>query len=312
MRLRAPGCLLLAWLILASSAGAQGGDPETTVVQELVVTATRPGPAWWTVTRGDSTVWVLGIPEGLPKRIAWDRGSLVERLSRSRMLILPPAGTAGLGDIWGLFAARAKMKGGADLEQRAPPAVKARFLAAVARLGKSPRAYDHSNGVLAGMTMSLDFRHKLGIDFQDPQSTILREARRRHVPVSYAARYPILPVIRASVREVTPAIEWTCLDAAADEIDGGPTLTLAAAEGWANGRTQEALRAGRGFERCVNAVPAGAEFWRRATTDDVTAIVGALRTPGHVIAVVGLRSLLADGGVLDRLRHAGYEVRGDD
>ncbi len=42
--------------------------------------------------------------------------------------------------------------------------------------------------------------------------------------------------------------------------------------------------------------------------DQVTAIEAALKTPGHAIAVVPLRPLLSQGGVLDRLRAAGFKV----
>ena len=41
----------------------------------------------------------------------------------------------------------------------------------------------------------------------------------------------------------------------------------------------------------------------------VTDIVAALKVPGHAIAVVQLRPLLAQGGVLNRLETAGYDVK---
>ena len=39
------------------------------------------------------------------------------------------------------------------------------------------------------------------------------------------------------------------------------------------------------------------------------AIAGALKTPGHAIVLVPLRPLLAQGGVLDRLRSQGLTVK---
>jgi hypothetical protein len=303
--------LVALTLLAAASASAQSTrDPESTVIGELVVTATLPGPAWWSVTRGDSTVWILSAPAALPRRFAWDRSVLRHRLALSREIIMPPAATANLGDVFAFLSARAKLKTRAPLEQRAPPQVTARFLAATAALKKPASSYDHWNGVGAAMIMAWDFRRGLGIDPQEPLPTIEREARRAHIPVLYAAKYRAVTAIRAAVAEVTPAIEWTCLDAASDEIAGGRARFDEAAAGWGRGDTRAALNAGRSFEACLYSIPVGAGLAREVIADDTEAIETALKTPGHVVAVVPVRSLLTEDGVLDRLRRRGYTVSG--
>lgn len=285
-------------------------DPEGTVIAELIVTASLPGPAWWTVTHGDSTVWILSAPTSLPRRFTWDRTVLRRRLALSRQIIMPPATTAGLGDIFGFLAARAKLKTKAPLEQRAPADVAARFLATTAALRRPASAYDHWNGVGAAMIMAWDFRRGVGIDVQEPLATIEREARRARVPVIYAAKYRAITAVRAAVAEVTPAIEWICLDAAGEEIAGGRARFDEAAAGWGRGDTRAALNAGRSFEACLNSIPVGAGIAREVIADDTQAIDTALKTPGRVVAVVPVRSLLAEDGVLDRLRRRGYTVSG--
>ena len=55
-------------------------------------------------------------------------------------------------------------------------------------------------------------------------------------------------------------------------------------------------------------MPAGADLARRAMNDTVVAIERALAKPGHAIAVVNLRTLLASDGVLQQLRTKGYTV----
>jgi hypothetical protein len=54
-----------------------------------VVTARLPGPAWWTVSNGTTTVYVLGAPSLAPKRMAWDRKIFERRLAGSSVVILP-------------------------------------------------------------------------------------------------------------------------------------------------------------------------------------------------------------------------------
>jgi hypothetical protein len=55
-------------------------DVEANTVEELVVRGRLPGPAWWRVSDGDSTVYVLGIPDALPKGMAWNQAILNRRL----------------------------------------------------------------------------------------------------------------------------------------------------------------------------------------------------------------------------------------
>jgi len=69
------------------------------------------------------------------------------------------------------------------------------------------------------------------------------------------------------------------------------------------------LGAERTYERCLAATPGALAFDNRVKSDMVTDIIAALKTPGHAIAVVQLRPLLSQGGILDRLRSAGYEVK---
>lgn len=120
------------------------------MVEELVVTAAAGGPAWWRVSRGDSTVWILGTPSSLPKGFTWDERLLDRRLGAAREVILPPMATAGVFDIFAALSARARMRGPAPLEARAPAPLGAGFEAAATRLGRRPSDYDRWNGVMAG------------------------------------------------------------------------------------------------------------------------------------------------------------------
>src|SRR5206468_3528760 len=64
-------------------------DPDSVLVEELVVVARDRGPAWWTVSNGTSTVYVLGAPTLAPKRLNWDTTTLERRLQGASQVILP-------------------------------------------------------------------------------------------------------------------------------------------------------------------------------------------------------------------------------
>src|SRR6185369_9693454 len=64
-------------------------DPDSVLVEELVVVARDRGPAWWAVSNGTSTVYVLGAPSLAPRRTPWDTTTLERRLQGANEVILP-------------------------------------------------------------------------------------------------------------------------------------------------------------------------------------------------------------------------------
>jgi hypothetical protein len=92
-------------------------------------------------------------------------------------------------------------------------------------------------------------------------------------------------------------------------VETGGAGVSRAAEGWARGDVIAALNAERSYERCINAAPGALKIDAKIKADQAQAIARALKTPGHAVAVVQLRPLLAQGGVLDRLRAQGFTVK---
>ena len=100
-----------------------------------------------------------------------------------------------------------------------------------------------------------------------------------------------------------------CFDEVLAQAEAGPGVTLAAARAWAEGDVRGALENERTYERCLAMTSGGRVYDERMKTDETEAIARALQTPGHAIALVPLRPLLAQGGVLDRLRGRGFTVK---
>ena len=301
--------LVAIGLALASDASAAvpTPDPEATIVQELVVTAKTGGPAWWRVSSGTSTVFVLGVPEALPKGLKWDMTLVRRRLAGAHELIAPPTITAGLGDVFALLNARKHFRSKGRMEDTLPADLRARFLADRARLNPDPRAYVGWTPLVAALLMVSDFRRRSGLEAREPAGSVTRLARGQGVRVVPAGSYRAVSLVRAAetgLAQAGPA----CLADALDEIEAGPGRTAAAAQGWARGDVAEALSAQRGYEKCLNSLPDGADLAGKAMTDTTATIAAALAAPGYSVAVVNLRTLLAQGGVLQRLRARGYAV----
>ncbi|NEX95071.1 TraB/GumN family protein, partial [Caulobacter sp. 17J65-9] len=80
------------------------------------------------------------------------------------------------------------------------------------------------------------------------------------------------------------------------------------AEGWARGDVAAAIGAPRRSDRCLLLLSGGVELRKRALNDQTAAIANALNTPGHAVAVVPLRRLLAEDGVIAALKARGFKV----
>lgn len=283
-------------------------DPDAVIVQELVVVARDKGPAWWTVSDGDTTVYVLGVPSIAPKHMQWDRTVFERRLKGASVVILPFQDvrvrfTNSIGAAWNYL----RLKSSTPFEETLDPAEKARFVEARSRIGQPAKRYATKNPLAAGLLLLTDYRDRSGLTNTDPIKLIKGLSKEARVPI-WQKSYDIAPQLGAIIRTPAPAGR-ACLDEVIAHVRAGPGGVLAATKAWADGDVPAALENERTYERCIALVPGAAAFDARVKSDQVAEIEQALKTPGHAIAVVQLRPLLSQGGVLDRLRAAGFTVK---
>jgi uncharacterized protein YbaP (TraB family) len=313
---RCRAALLALTLALAAPAIAQvpltpsrpdPNDPDSVLVEELVVVGRLPGPAWWTVSNGATTVYVLGSPSLAPKHMAWDRAIFDRRLAGASMVILPfqDVHVTVLGSLGAAFNFL-RLKSSEPFEATLDPATRARFVAVRTRLGLPANHYGTKNPLAAGLVLATDYREKTGLTTSDPTKLIKLLAARAKAPVSQKA-YNLGPLMGAVIR-TPPAAGRACFDEVLAQAEAGPAITRTAAKAWAQGDVPGALANERTYERCIALVPGARDFDARTKADQVAQIEQALKKPGHAIAVVPLRPLLAQGGVLDQLRAKGFTV----
>lgn len=315
-RPKKPWLALVMAVALATPAWAQvpitaarpdPNDPDAMLVEELVVTGRLPGPAWWTVSNGATTVYVLGAPSLAPKHMDWDRAVFERRLAGASVVILPfqdlrVTVTGAFGAAFNFL----RLRGGGPFEATLEGPAKVRFVAARTKVGQPAQHYATRNPLAAGLILATDYRLSLGLTTSDPTKLIKLLAGRARVPVSQKS-YDLGPLMGSIIR--TPqAAGRACLDEVMAQVEAGPGVTQAATRAWAQGDVRGALANERTYERCIASVPGAQTFDARVKADQVAAIEQALKRPGHAIAVVPLRPLLAQGGVLDQLRSKGFTV----
>jgi uncharacterized protein YbaP (TraB family) len=300
--------LLAGLCALPASAQAPTPDPDETLVEELVVTGRLPGPAWWRVTDADTTVYVLGVPSIAPKRMQWDRSIFERRLKDANVVVLPFVNVrAMLGGSIGTAINFLRIKSGGPFEATLDPATRDRFVAVRTRLGQGAKHYDTRNPLAAGVQLAIDYRDVSSLTNSDPAKLVRYLAQQNRVKVIEKS-YDLGPQLGGILR-TPPSVGRICFDEVLAQAEAGPGVTLAAARAWAAGDVRGALDNERTYERCLSTISGGRTYDERTKADTAAAIASALKTPGHAIVLVSLRPLLAQNGVLERLRAQGFTVK---
>jgi hypothetical protein len=296
--------------VIASATGATAQavpDPEGVLVEELIVRAKEPGPAWWRVKDADTTVWILAVGDNqLPAGMTWDDRYLQRRLTGANVLIVGNriALKGGLRDLPAILKARKALRSKTPLEARLPADLSARYVAQRDRIGPSVRIADAWAPAMAGKIL-VDGAAGTAPSITD---AVQKAAKARKVKWVTPATYDVVPFLRSALGTLTPALNEQCLDWALDDLEAPQAQSVAAAKAWTQGDVQGALRGPRGFDKCMLLLGGGEQLWNQATEDTAGAIAAALKAPGHAVALVSLRSLLAENGIGARLERRGVEV----
>lgn len=288
---RAAMTLILA-LSFVVSAGAQPtpeDDPEANFVKDLVVVAPTTGPAWWKVSKGSTVVWVMALPpSNVPEDLAWDRSGVRRRMRGARVLLMPPEGRSRFEGRW---------------DEPFAPLVANEMDTAARGVGVRPQRY--LPVTLPAVFALREYYYRTERLALPIESQIIAEARRRRVIVE---RPPSMDVaLTADMARTGDAEIQTCALAMLKEVKTDPQDFRDTAALWAKGRVQEVIATPRSaWTYCINRILPG--YSRRAIENQTVAIARTLDRRRKAVAVVPLRLLVAEDGVLQRLKARGYVV----
>ena len=279
--------LTLSWV--GPGLAAPKVDPESAIVSELVVRPVVAGPAGWRVSNGDSVVYIIGTPGStVPRGLKWERRAFERRLKDANVFI--SAITWPVGKLRDIPAQT-------PFDIQLGPELKARFDAAIGKIGRPRSRYEQDGLLRATDRLAEDYRGSAQLITAEPFRTMRQLARSAHVPVDsydYPAKLDLLE------DQIDPE---PCFAGVLSAIEAGPEPNRRAAIAWARGDVAGAL-----------AAPRGDRWWRctggpwLAIENHTARIEAALKVPGHAVAAITLHSLLAENGVIERLKADGYEV----
>lgn len=291
-------------------------DPNENLVEELVVNARLPGPAWWKVSDGDTTVYVLGVPAMVPTKTKADESVLRRRLDGANVLIMGQEADVSLVRVIALAAGGRKLfVSEKPMRQTLSPELRARLEARLQAMKHKPEALDDTKPAFAGFLVANAEDGKVSISVGGVTDRIRDIARSRDLAkrprIQNLPGYSLVDAIKALATAPQP-LQMLCLDAGLRQAENGEGGIRTTAARWAEGQVRDVVAADRGFQRCLDSTPAIARELREGRDDAVKAIEVALKKPGKAVAVIELRSLLARDGVLDQLRAKGFKVTTPD
>ncbi|HEY0129846.1 MAG TPA: TraB/GumN family protein [Allosphingosinicella sp.] len=308
--LKYKGAAAMAAIALASAAPAQNKAADRAQVEDIVVTGRKSGVPMW-IVRGDTTTLVLvGGINGVSKTTHWDPAALTEALRKADRVMFPqsyaltasPFRAIGWIAKWNKMGSLPKNQ---SLGAIAGPQAMRRLAALRAR--NMVRAdYDRRHPL--HLSQELRSRAKGDIDYSRDVAEYARNAAKKHklaevVPIQRSKAKPVVKDLFAS----TPQEHVPCLEAALTMAEAGPAAVQARSDAWAARRVRDVLSspADPVYERCW---PSGVFADREVEL--LPQMKQLLAEPQVTVAVLSLRTLAEQGGLLDGLAAAGFDIQG--
>lgn len=337
---------MLLMLALWPLGSAMAADVEE-APEVIVVTGRLPGPPLWKVSKGENVLWIFPHLEWIPQDMFWDSERVARVIAESQEVLSLPVIDVSYPSQWALNPINLLRHGrlqkrldrnpdGGTLEENLSPEVYARYAALQARYYPLPaeRRYLEMRPEYVGPRMMHIIREREGlVAGGDILKTIARLVRRNRdierteisVEVNVEGRYgDYAERLEALAESVTPELEQACFEQQVrhmEDIDGMKRL----ANSWAEGHIDE-FRTNESYsfslvlgelQACDEMITGSASPERdnmarttaRLNQMWLDAAGKALATNASTFAILPINELLAEDGLLSKLKAMGYEVR---
>ena len=310
----------LSVLVLLTGTGlpdrsvAQTPEPTAAAqLDDIVVQARRSGAPMWTVTRGDSTLILVGAITGIPRDLAWRPDDLEAAAARSDQILSPQVGQASVTDLLRvIWRARTigMMPQGQTTADYLTPDYQARLEAVMAN--DRDQDWRTKSLLFVGFELMQDKAgYNRGRSGDDAMDVIRRAARRARVPVRPVGTVRGDELVDSLITAPQTA-HVPCVEAAIAAAEQGPDSARIRAEDWRALRVADVVASP--IDRALNQCwPWGdPEIAPQLRQQWAAAIETAMISPGVTMGVAPIRLLADEGGVLDGLVARGFEVVGPE
>lgn len=303
------GMLGLAALALAAPLAAQEDEPAPASANAIVVTAQRSGAPMWTIETPTGIVILVGEMRNVPKATPWQPERLEEATAEASRVILGVQPKVSPGDILRLI-----FKGG-QFTRLPGKTTASDYLSAeqLARLTALEAEYDKDFARKSFLMTSFDFltkRLRFNKDTADDAGDVVKKAASRaKVPTERAGAIRGKDMLD-SLALAEPADHIPCLEAAMTAAEIGPELVEQRGRDWRAFRIPDVMNNPLEIALSKCWPWADPDVGAELRTIWVQQITAATRADGVTLAVVPLRVLAEEGGVLDLLEEQGMPIGG--
>lgn len=291
---------------LAQTPSARSADE----VEAVVVTARRTGVPVWLVSRGRSTVILIGYIDRVPRGAAWSPAALDEAVGLADTIILPARNRGSLADITrAVYRARSAvlLPRGKTLTDYITPELGSR-LGALQGAGALRENYlkRHPSSVALELRTHIGANDRGGVDAVD---VVLDAASKRK---KVTDRITVLGADKLldTFLERGPAGSVPCLEASVSAAEAGKPEVRTRVENWTKSRAAQVMASPvqKAIEACTLGRTPELERLLRAQWREV--VQRKLNEPGVTLGVAPLEYLAEQEGVLDALAADGMDVQG--
>lgn len=320
----------LIWLLLACTCwlNASAQQPEDGALDEVVVTASRPGPELWRVSKGEHELWLLGTVSPIPRKMKWDNQLIADVIGESSALLMPPEVKVDfkIGFFAGLMLLPKAMGASNNpekerLNQQVSESDYARWLVLKKRFRYGGNRIERKRPFIAAARLYGRALKRVGLSGNDSiYKAITKMAKRKRLTVIR----PKLPIVITDAKQMLDEFragslnDGPCFSQTLAFLENDLETARARANAWADGDIlalqrlpttdfraacseaflQSELVIKRGFADLPNRL---GDLW-------VEQAEATLREHRSSFAILPMRHLLEPDGLLARLVARGYEL----
>jgi hypothetical protein len=331
--------VLALWPLGSLMAAAIDEAPEV-----IIVTGRLPGPPLWKVSNGDKVLWIFPHLYQIPEDMVWDSERVARVIADSQEFVdLPLVGwgvtkSVMLNPINILRNKRfnnrlALSPDGRNLEETLPPELYARFAALRERYFAGIEDIGNQRPAMVGRMMMNIVPRRAGLARAGALNEVLKKiramARRnrdiKHTEIlvatwiddfdEYAAR------VEAVYENYPPELEQACFAQQVGHLEQDLDAMKSRANSWAQGyidefrnaplwelgESAECMALFRGSSSPEYAITSA--NWARMNQLWLDAIENALAANASAFAILPINEMLAEDGLLSKLKAKGYDIR---
>jgi uncharacterized protein YbaP (TraB family) len=320
--------LCVATAVMADEPVAADSPVDIGTLDTIVVSGEQPGPGLWKVSRDGHVLWILGTLSPLPEKMTWVSRDIEATIAESQQVILTPSVKFSVkgGMLRGLFLLPSLMsaRNNPDKQKLAdviPADLYARWLLLKEKYIGSDRGIEKRRPIFAAQVLFSKAIDRSGLSLDDVVGKAVRKSAKRNKVELVEPQIELrIESPGSAVREFrdTALDDLDCFAKTMGRLETDIEAMKLRANAWAQGDIEalQSLTHEDQFQACADAVLNAAvaediglgNLRERLASTWLAAAETALTNNQSSLAVLPLRLLLDDSGLLSRLRSRGFTV----